>query len=131
MARKENRKLTLEETKELILDVTEVYPSTTIVIDAVEECDPNIRLQLLDALEEISARSVNLVKILVTSRSHENIASEHWSTLGIRQGDNAEDIKKFIDHQVNSRMRRFLRGKDADKLKQQVVKTLAEGAGGM
>lgn len=131
MTSKENRKLTLDETKELVLNVTEVYPSTTIVIDAVEECEPNTRSQLLDALEDIAARSVNLVKILVTSRSHEIIASEGWSTLGIRQGDNAEDIKKYIDHQVNARMHRFLRGKDADKLKQQVVKTLAEGAGGM
>lgn len=46
---------------------------TTIVIDALDECNSNERQYLLDSIEQILQDSFSLVKIFVSSRDDQDI----------------------------------------------------------
>ena len=95
------RKLSLEKSVQLILSLTNKNPAT-IVIDALDECDPSRRYELMNGLEEILHRSANAVKIFVTSRDDGGIVC-HLSNspnLYIHAQDNREDIDTFIDWKV-------------------------------
>lgn len=129
------RKLPLSEATQRIIELTETYPGIVIIIDAIEECDSKARWELLDTLEVIFSRSENPVKVFLSSRSHEDIASQlqDWPKILIKKDDNAKDIERFIDHQVKQAItsRRILRGRISDELNEHLVATLTKGAQGM
>jgi hypothetical protein len=60
------RKLSLEESVQLVLSLTDENPAT-FVINALDECDPSRRYELINSLEEILHRSANVIRIFVTS----------------------------------------------------------------
>jgi hypothetical protein len=60
--------LRMEESRSLIIQLAEHYPMIIIIIDALDECDPSKRADLLEALEQILQNSSNLVKIFISSR---------------------------------------------------------------
>ena len=66
--------LTVEDCTRLILALTNDRPAT-IIIDALDECDDNLRYQLLEALDEIVSKSVEVVKVFVSSRDKVDIVS--------------------------------------------------------
>lgn len=127
------RKLTLDESKDSILDMIKIYPSMTIIIDALDECDPKTRPLLLEALKDITSRSP--AKILISSRDDNDLDSQTSESLHlhIRDTDNSDDIKQYICYQVEESIRNkiLLRGKISAELKQHIVTTLTEGAQGM
>ena len=68
--------LTITESTALIIELTQSRQLTTIVVDALDECDQLLRGELFDALTEILQSSNGLVKILVSSRNERDIISE-------------------------------------------------------
>jgi hypothetical protein len=127
------RKLSLEESAQLILSLTGKNPAT-IVIDTLDECDPSRRYELIVSLEEILHRSAN-VKIFVTSRDDSDIVC-HLSNspnLYIHAQDNREDIDRFIDLEVERAIdkKRLLGGQVSSNVKGLIVETLKRGAHGM
>jgi hypothetical protein len=61
--------LALEESIKLIIDLSCHYPVLTIFIDALDECDPERRSDLLDAFETILREAPTLVNLLCVSMS--------------------------------------------------------------
>ena len=61
------KKLTVKDCTRLIIELTETYPAT-IILDALDECDKSTRHELFEAFDEIITKSVQLVKIFVSSR---------------------------------------------------------------
>lgn len=131
----ESKKLTLNETRKLILDITQIYPRITIIIDALNECNTDKLPDLLDSLEEIAEQSPNPVKIMISSRDDEGLARQFSNSvhLHIRETDNADDIKRFVEHQVEEAIskKRLLGGEVSAELKEHVIRTLVTGAQGM
>jgi hypothetical protein len=68
------KKLTVADCTELILKLTDETPAT-IIIDALDECDEDLRYELLEALDVIVCKSVEIVKIFVSSRDDIDIVS--------------------------------------------------------
>jgi hypothetical protein len=128
-------KLALEECLELIIQLTELYPSTTIVLDALDECSPNTRHELLQALDDIIQKSAGLVKVFVSSRDDQDIVRKLKDSpnLYICSSDNAEDIRRFVHQEVwrSIKSGRLLHGFVSDDLAQTVIHTLVDGAQGM
>lgn len=118
----------------IILELLEHNPAT-IVIDAIDECNPSRRHELLLALEQILQQSASLVKIFVSSRDAADISDRFAGgpNIYIRAEHNTEDIERFIYHTLENalRTRRLLHGYISDALKSEIVATLTEGAGGM
>lgn len=93
------RSITLEESRDLITGLTELYSSITIVLDALDECDIEMRGDLIEALEHISTQSTSLVKILVTSREEGDLrlSLQDHSSIQVTASENGDDIHTFVD----------------------------------
>ena len=127
--------LSMTESTALIIELSHLHQLTTIVIDALDECDFAMRDELFDALTEILQSSDGLVKILVSSRNERDISCELSGCLNveIEAKDNQADITQFVNHEVDHliRKKRLLYGNVPDDLCQMIKQVLREKAGGM
>lgn len=127
--------LSLERSKQLIIQLLNIYPQTTILIDALDECSPEKRETVLDALQELIHLPHSLVKIFVSSRKDNDIYQlfKRVPNISIEATDNADDIQRFIHESINDRISRkkLLGGKVDEALQGQIYSKLLEGARGM
>lgn len=61
--------LTLRESQELLVKLVNIYPLTTIYLDALDEVDDKIRIHPLKSLKWVIEKSNSRVKIFATSRN--------------------------------------------------------------
>ncbi|GLA28227.1 hypothetical protein AnigIFM63326_005798 [Aspergillus niger] len=123
--------LTLEQCKEQILSSISIYQRTTIVIDAMDECDSESSDQLIDALTLFISKSpTKNVKIFMSSRPDPEIKNllEKTPNIDIDASDNKEDIRKYLSEVLGKRARR---DKDFNDMKEEVTEILLERCQGM
>ena len=127
--------LMLEESTALIIQLSQDRPLTTIIIDALDECDFSSRGDLLDALSRILQDSCGLVKILVSSRADADIVCHFSDCLNLQMGasQNQEDVEYYVDFEVERLIKRkkLLYGNVSLELKQIIRVVLREQAQGM
>jgi hypothetical protein len=129
----EPSKLTLRECIEHILALLETNPAT-IIIDALDECDPARRHELLLALDRIREESASLVKVFVSSRDDQDIVCQLENSPDVLIAtDNCEDIENYVRIQVDQSIKdkTLLRGNVTEWLKNRIISSLIEGAQGM
>lgn len=128
-------RLVFTESLDLVVSLVNTYSQTTIVVDALDECDPLNRDEFLRALGTIISNSSSLVKIFVSSRDDSDIVLrlEDVPNLSIRARDNEEDIQRFVREEVTRRIKdkELLRGTVSKELKEKIISTLTEGSDGM
>lgn len=90
--------LRLEKSKALILRLLEQCISATIVVDALDECFPETRGDLLRILESLLEESPCLLKIFITSRTDQDITYKlnNYPNLHLSSERNTADIDLFI-----------------------------------
>jgi hypothetical protein len=123
--------LTSDESEELLLQLFQMYPHTTLVLDALDECYEDLRTQLIRTFERLITASKNL-KIVISSRRDDDIKLqlEKKANVGISATDNEGDIGKFIAEAVaNNRPNR--RRPLGDDLQDKIMRVLLEKSGGM
>ena len=127
-------RLMLDEAVSIILALLETNPAT-IVIDALDECDPARRQGLFVALRKLIQESASLVKVFVSNRDDHDIAHrlENSPNLYIHSEENGEDIDRFVNSQVTQAIRdeKLICGKVTAALKDHIIKTLTSKAEGM
>ena len=128
--------LRIEESCALILQLTEHYPLTIIVVDALDECDPEKRADLLEKLQTILRDSSNLVKVFVSSRDDQDIVDHlhDYPNLDISSDKNRDDIVAFVRNEVKEliKKRKLLRYSHAkEELTELIIHKVIEGASGM
>jgi hypothetical protein len=130
-----SRYLSFRECQKLIISLLDIYPQTTIAIDALDEINRKSRKPFLEALSTIAQESKSLVKIFVSSRDDDDIILQLQAVpnLYVDAADNAGDIERFILREINSSIDRqiLLRGEVDDRLKRQIISSLVEKADGM
>lgn len=128
------QKLVLEESTEIILQILEENPAI-IVIDALDECDPIRRLDLISALRRIIQDSASVVKVFLSSRDDRDIVvrMDMSSEVYIKAEDNSKDIESYTMIQVERAIRegRILNGEVSETLKMDIIGTLISKANGM
>jgi hypothetical protein len=111
------------------VQLSQTYARTTLVIDALDECEG--RSYLIEALDRL-VNSSSDVRILISSRRDEDIKLrlEKKLNFGISATDNQNDIEKFVREEIEAdkRTRRISIPQDLQEL---IVKTLLEKSGGM
>lgn len=119
----------------LIVQLVDLNLQTTIVIDALDECNTVTRHELFRALRTIIVTSTSLVKIFVSSRNDDDIELEFSGEPNISIGvtDNVADIELYVRAEVERCIadKRLLKGKIEDSLKELVISSLISKAGGM
>lgn len=128
--------LNVKECELLLIELSSGFPRTTIVLDALDECDPKSRGSLFDVLDAVvGGATANPVKVFVTSRDDADLRKRFAARpeVYIQERDNSVDIGKFIRTEVQKciKNRDLLEGDVNDKLKERVVATLEAGARGM
>ncbi|KAL7271805.1 hypothetical protein RUND412_005418 [Rhizina undulata] len=126
--------LSIEKSTELILQLSGAFMQTDIIVNALDECNKERRNQLLDALKKLQRSSPRL-KIFITSQYNGNIslALKNETQLFIEPSDNFSDIQLFVVAEVGKCISdgSLLWGRVRPELKQTIIDTLTEGAGGM
>jgi hypothetical protein len=128
--------LRMEESCTLIIQLIEQYPVTTIVIDALDECNPEKRFDLLKSLGKILRESSALVKIFVSSRDDHDIVFrlQRYPNLEIKSDRNSNDIAAFVKDRTEQLIEEgeLLQYSDSQtEMKELIVEMVIQGAGGM
>ena len=125
------------ESCELIMKLIEHYPVTTIVIDALDECNPDKREMLLDAIEGLLQNSsLGLLKVFLSSRDDQDIACtlREYPNLDLVSSRNSADIEAFVREETNRlvKKQRLLRNSHAKQaLKTLIIDEVSRAADGM
>jgi hypothetical protein len=128
--------LDIEESRALIIQLIEHYPLTTIVIDALDECDPERRADILESLEIILQQSSSLVKIFVSSRDDQDIVLylRDYPSLELSSNKNMDDITSFVKAETHSLIKRrklLALSTSKENLKTEIIDQVTKGANGM
>ncbi|KAI0966492.1 hypothetical protein F4678DRAFT_449592 [Xylaria arbuscula] len=101
-ARSNGSGLSFKTCKEQLLESINLYSQTTLVLDALDECEPNLRGQILEVIEDLISRSENGLKIFISSRPDRDIKDRFLKTpnIEIQATDNEEDIQKFVREKI-------------------------------
>ncbi|GFN17844.1 ankyrin repeat-containing domain protein [Aspergillus tubingensis] len=129
--------LSVERCTELLCELGQSAP-VMLIIDALDECDSQQRIILQQSLEEMRQSCRDLVKIFISSRYEEDIATgfRQKRTLCVTPQDTEGDLKHFIDLRVSKFVSRWadLHSEASDRLQQlekDLKETLITGAQGM
>ncbi|KAI5776308.1 hypothetical protein EDC01DRAFT_625555, partial [Geopyxis carbonaria] len=130
-----NSRLTLKESQDLLVKLTDMYPLTIICVDALDEVDYQTRLHLLKSLKQVVEKSTSLVKIFATARNDPDIVIPLGSfpRIELEPDDNAGDINEFINERLDSVIddQQLLFGHVSDHLKEDMRETLCHRSKGM
>lgn len=99
--------LTFSICRDVLIKFIETYPQTTIVLDALDECEKDCRHELMDLFDDILGQASRPVKLIIASRPDIDI-KEHFSKrafVNIRATDNRDDIGKYIQAEVQKHSR--------------------------
>ena len=125
-------KLKLEESQAILADLIRIYPQTTLVVDALDECNRNTRSAFIKTLDKLLDESHNPLKIFISSRRDRDIQHrfEGGPNLGIRAIDNQDDIAMFVNHEIAT-SEGFWRDEISSDLKKLICDTLIARSEGM
>ena len=129
--------LRLEDSCDIIKKLTEYYPMTTIVIDALDECNAEEREMLLDVIEGLlQDSSLGLLKVFLSSRDDQDITCtlRQYPNVNLVSSRNSVDIEAFVREETNrlvkkQRLLRYSNAKEA--LITLVIEKVSKGADGM
>ncbi|KAL8798803.1 MAG: hypothetical protein Q9182_006375 [Xanthomendoza sp. 2 TL-2023] len=127
-------KLSLRDCKDLILEIADQLP-IAILIDALDECDPLKRHELLQALRDIVQKSSNIVKVAVSSRDDADIVCRlnNVPNVFIKSDDNGDDVDRFVELELDRAIdeQRLLNGRVPLHLRNRILHELRSRAHGM
>lgn len=129
-AREKSTNFRLQQCRELIMASLNLYARSTLVIDALDECNPESRDELTESLDWFVRHSQKPVRIFVSSRPDPSILSQLSSgpTIDIQASDNRDDIRKYLDLEIDRVAKKV---KALEKMKPEVMETLLERSQGM
>jgi len=128
-------RLSLLESRALLVKLADMYEQTTICIDALDEVEPSTRKNLLQTLKFVMENSKKIVKIFATTRMDVDIARqfEMFPRIELQPDDNASDIERFIKESIQTSIDdgELLDGAVGDGLKAEIFEVLSERSRGM
>ncbi|OJZ92846.1 hypothetical protein ASPFODRAFT_202600 [Aspergillus luchuensis CBS 106.47] len=100
--RQKGADLDMECCTKLITESLNLYPRTTLVLDAFDECDPSSRGKLLELFEKLLSSSTRPVKLFIASRPDADVQQEVRSrpNIELRATDNQHDIQAYINQEM-------------------------------
>lgn len=124
--------LAIDEIISLLTDLIQrYYEKVVLVLDALDECEPRGRLQLLETFTKLTYNNTTtIVKTLISSRQDPDIEGHFMKTpnVWITATDNAADISEYVSKELGKRL---LRGKATKDLRDRVEQELNAKANGV
>ncbi len=115
----------------LLRQLANVFPQTTLVLDALDECDAETRLSLVNLLDELVRSTGRPVKVFISSRLDEDIRQRYMGgpNVAIRAVDNQDDIARFVEAKMAERQ--DWSQKMSEGLRKEIVRTITDESEGM
>ncbi|KAF8861649.1 hypothetical protein BDZ45DRAFT_586659, partial [Acephala macrosclerotiorum] len=121
---------TMSDCKNILLELVNIYPRTTLVLDALDECEMGKRVELIEIFDYLLEHASNPLKIFISSRLDLDIKRKlkNRTNIEIQANDNHHDITKFLNSEISKHPEWLPKHPE---LKDQVVTTLQERSQGM
>ncbi|KAE9370092.1 hypothetical protein N431DRAFT_484409 [Stipitochalara longipes BDJ] len=135
--RKQNdvTKFSAEESAKLIIAIMASIPMADIIIDGIDEIEPDQRFGLLQILRNFQGETTHPLKIIICGRNSMNVksGSQEYLVLHLSIADNQDDIQKFVKKEVaeSSEGNALRRGSMTTDFQADVAQALLDGAEGM
>lgn len=128
--RQKASELSMDICRDLLLEFINLYPKTTLVLDALDECDERKRGALIETFDYFLHHASRPVKIFISSRPDGDIKERFNSgaNIEIQATDNHDDIATFVESEI-TKHRRW--EKISPELQKEIVKTLRMRSQGM
>ncbi|KAL8850414.1 MAG: hypothetical protein Q9221_004646 [Calogaya cf. arnoldii] len=127
-------RFSLQECIDLALQIADQLP-IIVVVDALDECDPLKRHELLQALKDIVQNSNSLVKVIVSSRDDSDIVCRlnDVPNVYISSNDNGDDVDRYVEQELDKAIdeQRLLQGRVSTSLRQRILDELRSRTHGM
>ncbi|KAI0817325.1 hypothetical protein GGR55DRAFT_12746 [Xylaria sp. FL0064] len=85
-----------------LLESVNLYRKTTLILDALDECEPGSRRNIIKTIEALSSKSQRPLKMFISSRPDRDIRSKFLNkpNIEIEATRNDEDIRKYINEEI-------------------------------
>lgn len=128
--------LSIHESKDLLVELCTGFPHSTLIVDALDECDAKTRGHLFDVLQHVVSESrATRVKAFVTSRDDEDLRKKFSGSphVYIQERDNSGDINTYIAVEIEDCIvkKKLLDGVISSEFRDRIIRTLETGARGM
>jgi hypothetical protein len=130
----EQRHISEEECKDLIIALCDIYPTTILVLDGMDECKLEVRESLIESIQEIMSRTRGILKLFISSRFEGDIElalKDVDYRIGLNAADNEGDITLFVVDQVANSTGRGLPRTLTTEQQETVIRVLISKADGM
>ncbi|KAL6825903.1 hypothetical protein J3E69DRAFT_335339 [Trichoderma sp. SZMC 28015] len=130
-AKKGQRQLTIPECKTALSELLKSYPRTTLVLDALDECEVVSRREIVLVLRSLATDAERPVKVYIASRREPDIERNLGSgnLIEIRTSDNKGDIEKYIKQEMTQFGEEW--ESVSQDVKEEVKRTIADRSDGM
>lgn len=120
----------MNDCKELILEFLNIYPKTTLILDALDECKKEKRRDLIEMFDYFLAHASRPVKIFISSRPDGDIRErfKNLANIEIQATDNHGDISRFVETEI-MKHRRWKNM--SPELQREIIETLQARSQGM
>ncbi|KAJ5721659.1 uncharacterized protein N7483_009593 [Penicillium malachiteum] len=110
-AREKGTVFRFEQCRKLIQACLGQYESTKLIIDAMDECDSDTQIEIIEALKSLMDNTERPVKIFISSRPDSEIRSQlqNSSNINVSANANQDDIRKYIDAEIDRMGKSFLK----------------------
>ncbi len=122
--------LTISDCTKLLLELINLYPRTTLVLDALDECKTGKQVELIEVFDYLLAHASNPLKIFISSRPDLDIKRKlkNRTNIEIMANDNYDDITKFLNSKISKHPEWHMMD---STLKEKIVTTLQKQSQGM
>ncbi|EPS43367.1 hypothetical protein H072_2627 [Dactylellina haptotyla CBS 200.50] len=116
--------------EDLLIETISKFKTTYIVVDALDECDPEQRFYVLQIFQKLASAGA---KVFATSRPHpEDINEALNEARKIELSADADDIKKYINAEIARHQRSAPRARQIhSELRSHIVESLTRKSNGM
>ncbi len=130
----EQRHVSMQECKDLLVALCDIYLETTLILDGIDECKYEVRESLLESMQEITTRTRGTLKLFISSRFEGDIElalKEVDCRIRLEAANNKGDITLFVGEQVANSIGRGLPRTLTTGQQEAVTRVLISKADGM
>jgi hypothetical protein len=112
--------------REQLHEAVNLYDNTVFVLDALDECEPDSRLRIIDIIDSLISQSKK-VSFFLSSRGDRDIRIKFSKTpnIEIQASNNKRDIQSFVESEISNHQN----WKEmSSSLKQDIVSVLLENS---
>ncbi|KAI1348196.1 hypothetical protein F5Y01DRAFT_307013 [Xylaria sp. FL0043] len=100
--RQDASELGFDDCTDQLLESVNLYRKTTLVLDALDECEPDSRKKIIKTIEVLLSKSQRPLKIFISSRPDRDIRSKFLDrpNIEIQATHNDGDIRKYVSEEI-------------------------------